>query len=335
MISSMTLKRLMIVLGILVFLAGIGIMWLWQYAYSPEGRARVIIAQLKGDSDTTLRGWMLQHRLIRLGFPDPPMQSDSDVISHDDDCEVAAEGEMIKLGPKGLPIAIGALKDKNQRVRLMAVRVCGNFRDPAVTPQLIDLLEDSDGRVLYSCVRALGKLKDKRVTDALIRHLSDPEDGSGTNIYIKGIAAESLGEIGDPKAIPSLLKLLNDEDIRENVRLSASGALAKIGQEEVAKFVLTLLKSPKWYDREEAVELIGRLRIKGSLEMLLSALEERHVFVRRSAVRALGELKDPSAIPALRKLLKDSEPDVRTEAEYALQGLGLDKIPPASQPGTN
>ena len=38
----MTLKRLMIILGILVVLAGGGIAWLWQYAYSPQGRARGI-----------------------------------------------------------------------------------------------------------------------------------------------------------------------------------------------------------------------------------------------------------------------------------------------------
>jgi uncharacterized membrane protein YqiK len=63
----MTLKRLMIVLAVLVVLAGVGIMWLWQYAYTPEGRARVIIAQLKNDT-TSLRGWMLQHHVIRPGF---------------------------------------------------------------------------------------------------------------------------------------------------------------------------------------------------------------------------------------------------------------------------
>ena len=57
----MTLKRLAILLAILIFLAGVGIAWLWQYAYTPQGRARVIIAQLKGDNDTTLRGWMLKH----------------------------------------------------------------------------------------------------------------------------------------------------------------------------------------------------------------------------------------------------------------------------------
>ena len=67
----MTLKRLIIVLGVLVVLAGVGIMWLWQYAYSPEGRARIIIAQLKNDT-TSLRGWMLQHHVVRQGFSFPP-----------------------------------------------------------------------------------------------------------------------------------------------------------------------------------------------------------------------------------------------------------------------
>jgi hypothetical protein len=64
----MTLKRLMIILGILVVLAGCGIAWLWQYAYSPQGRARVIIAQLKGDT-TSLRGWMLHTKKSLTASP--------------------------------------------------------------------------------------------------------------------------------------------------------------------------------------------------------------------------------------------------------------------------
>lgn len=37
--SGMTLNRLLIVIGMVVLLLTVGAVWLWQYAYSPEGRA--------------------------------------------------------------------------------------------------------------------------------------------------------------------------------------------------------------------------------------------------------------------------------------------------------
>ena len=68
----MTLKRLLIVVTVLVVLAGGGMIWLGRVAYTPQGKARIIIAQLKGDK-TSLRGWLLKHQVVRSGFSVPPV----------------------------------------------------------------------------------------------------------------------------------------------------------------------------------------------------------------------------------------------------------------------
>ena len=59
----MSLNRLLIIIGVVVLLGTGGVQY-YQYACSPEGRARTIFAQVRGDS-AGLRAWMLKHGLIR------------------------------------------------------------------------------------------------------------------------------------------------------------------------------------------------------------------------------------------------------------------------------
>ncbi len=356
----------MILLGILVVLAGGGIAWLWQYAYTPQGRARVIIAQLKGDNDKTLRGWMLQHHLVRPGFPPP--REDATPDEREMASIVSATDEMAKLGRAIQPIVSETVHSDNHDVCLMAIWTCGKLRDPAAIRPLLDfmrnnafvkdpetkaecfnslvaigpkaygplisLLDDpqfskSDYHGLLACL--LGKVKDQRVTDALVRHLGDNDESIACG------AAKGLGTIGNHEVVPSLLKTLNDKGVKNTVRICAAGALARMGQDEGLQYLLAMLKSPNVMDRvRTANELVpnhvlGTSPVKGALELLLPLLSDRSPGVRSSALLALGELHDPRAIPAVRKLLKDPT-GVRFSAEIALKELGPES-PPASQPG--
>ena len=362
----MTLKRLMIILGILVFLAGVGIMWLWQYAYTPQGRARVIIAQLKGDKDTSLRGWMLQHHLVRPGFPPP--REDATPDEREWASIVAVTDEMVKLGRDIQPVASEAVHSDNHDVCLMAIWTCGKLRDPAAIRPLLDFMHNKtfgvDPETKAECVKSLvaigpeaygplmgllddpqysegvyraevacllGKVKDGRVTDALIRHLSDNDEGAACG------SAVGLGLNGDPRGISALLKTLHDKGVKKTVRLCAAGALARTGQDEGLQYLLAMLKSPDQMDRvltaNQLVQhhVFGTRPIKGALELLLPLLSDRSPGVRSSALLALGELHDPRAIPAVKKLLKDPT-GVHFSAQIALRELGPEP-PSASQPG--
>ena len=146
----MTLNRLLIIIGIVVLLVTGVVMWLWGYAYSPEGRARVIIAQLKGDT-TSLRGWMLQKKLIRPAYVLSPEQAecrarkkiDEQIVRLNDSTHPdalpraiaaayrdAAAQEMEKLGTKVLPVVVEAMGEANADVQHVALRFCQKFPDP-------------------------------------------------------------------------------------------------------------------------------------------------------------------------------------------------------------
>ena len=89
-------------------------------------------------------------------------------------------------------------------------------------------------------------------------------------------AADYLGEIGDPGAVPSLTEALGDPAI-------------------------------SWI----AAESLGKLGDARAVQPLIAALGSDEKWLRRNAATALGRIGDPKAVGPLIKLLSDSRHDVR------------------------
>jgi hypothetical protein len=254
----MTLKRLMIVLAVLVFLAGVGIAWFWQYAYSPPGRARVIIAQLKGDT-TSIRGWLLQHHLVRSWFAVPP---------EEDDMPFSAESEMCKLGGEALPVAIEARRGNNRKVRWMAIKACGEFQNPIAIKPLANYMRNptldppgtspdpimaGDQDLQVSCLLSLidigpesyGSLKDA---------------SNGCPPEVRRWIPDMIGNEWDDAAIPHLVELLDDSDHR--IRAGAARKLADFHDKRGIPTASKLLDDPDWVVRELASDALKKLGVK-------------------------------------------------------------------------
>ena len=201
----------------------------------------------------------------------------------------------------------------------------------AAVPYLVERLDAYGVDVAVEAAIELGKLKDPRATDALVRPLGD-RFGS-TRFHGAEEAADALGQICDPKSIPALLKAIKDKLAENGVRISAAGALTRMGRDEGLKYLLAMLKSSEWGDRFQVAHELGLSRIKGTLKPLIALLADDSMDVRERAAWALGELNDPRAIPALKKLRKNGPcwGDVEI-ATKILEKFGV-KSPPASQPG--
>ncbi len=106
-----------------------------------------------------------------------------------------------------------------------------------------------------------------------------------TDLNIRMTLLDALGHMGDPAAIPVLVRELKRES-----RHTAARALAAMKAREHAPAIAEMLKHPNAIDRSVAAQ-------------------------------ALGTMGDPAQIPALETLLVDPDPGVRNAAEAALRQI--------------
>ncbi|MHB9074225.1 MAG: HEAT repeat domain-containing protein [Desulfobaccales bacterium] len=88
------------------------------------------------------------------------------------------------------------------------------------------------------------------------------------NWLVRRNAAEALGKIGSPEAVPILTKALQDSD--EPERWQAAEALAKIGSPEAVSAAIQALQDPEWHVKMRAAEALGRI---GTLDILKQLIQ--------------------------------------------------------------
>ena len=105
-------------------------------------------------------------------------------------------------------------------------KALGAFRDPRVTDALVKAL-GYEYHTVSGASESLKKLRDRRAVEPLIRIVEDDGNkGPGyayRRDYRRRFAAEILGVLGDPRAIPALAKALHDDD--EYIRYAARESL--------------------------------------------------------------------------------------------------------------
>ncbi len=185
--------------------------------------------------------------------------------------------------------------------------------------QLTDALQHDSWYVRYKIAEILGEMQDKRAFPFLIRTLKDE-----TNSYVREALVESLGKIGEQKAIPFLIPLLSDKD--PQIRSEASLALGKMKIVTAVPYLPQNLNSNNGRVRWAAVRALGAIKdAKAAVLPLISLIDEKkekESNIRDWTAWALGEIGDTRAIkPLVEALKKDKSPDVRQEAELALEEI--------------
>jgi HEAT repeat protein len=359
----MTLRRLAILLAILIFLAGVGIACLWQYAYAPQGRARVIVAQLKNETDT-FRGWLLQHHLVRPGFAEPNRPGEN---SFDDRPRAAAE-EMVKLGHDFLPLMIETLRDENHDARMMAIAACGDFGDPAAIQPLVKCLRDaipqppktpsrpsysqSDSDIQFECIESLMNFGPE-IAHTLLEAAKHCDSGARPVIpemlaawgaegvpplmemledddnSVRASAARELGKLKDKRAIDALSRHLSDEG--DFVAANSAKALEEIGDPKAIPALLKTLKNDRLEGRAR-IAVAGTLAHMGrgeGLKYLLSKIKSPSCWERADVAQELGESRMSGALEPLLSMLKDDDAVVRITALAALPEFHDPRVIPA------
>jgi len=166
----------------------------------------------------------------------------SDLESHDWRTRLSAVEELGKLRDKeSIELLMDVALNDRWRVRIRAIRFLGEIGDPDTADLLLRIftnpfLNSECPAIKWHTALALGNFKNNRkVVDALVEALNYD------NLVVREAAIESLGEIGDSKAVPFLLSALKDKSFA--IRFSSVRALGKIGDQRAIPYLKEILES--------------------------------------------------------------------------------------------
>ena len=238
---------------------------------------------------------------------------------------------------------ICALEDRSKIVRGRALQALIRIGRPAIKP-LVQALKSGDEALVtrWMAARTLVSIGEPAVEELIVAL-----DYPAWDVRLR--TAETLGQIGDPRAVKPLVSLLDDPDA--HVRMQAKDAIAKIGSPAI-RALTAQLKHESRLVRGNAVAALAQIvdprvvkplvRVLGDLdrfvqnlalvalvglgemgtEQLEAALRNKNPCVRQNATKALGMIGDVGAVDYLIPMLKDLEPSIRAAAAEALGNIG-------------
>lgn len=170
--------------------------------------------------------------------------------------------------------------------------------------QLIDAMQHEDVGVRWNVAMLLAKTGDKRAIEPL-KGLWKEDSYKPLQIFA---ACALAGLTEDDKALDFLIDGLKDKDV--DVRVCASGALARIGDEKAVEPLAKLMKhdEDKRVQLSAAFALVYTNRDEQALEFLLKMLKDKDREIRHVAADVLGGIDDKEVIEALVQAFKDEAP---------------------------
>ncbi len=226
-----------------------------------------------------------------------------------------------------LPLILELAGDKDPDIADSAVLALARFtpgdQGKSVSDAIKKALSRPEASVRQSAVLSLGVLGDSGSVDLLLDILGDRPSGrvaldekKEIPEHLRGLAAVSLGLIGDVKAIAPLIAAYKadqggDEDLRSSIVLSLG--LFRDPPHEVIQFLLSVLDDPKAPDRliaQVPIALMrGRETARPALPRLHALLKGKKTanIVRESCAIAAGELADAGDAEIIQELLDTAE----------------------------
>jgi HEAT repeat protein len=227
---------------------------------------------------------------------------------------------------KTINTLVTATKDSDATVRAAAIDALGATKDPRVFQPVVDALKDSDWNVRFEVVDALSQLHDERVIAPLLDAAGDSDksvrgsahdnlegiasaekpfakadDFAGrlndSNPDIEMTAAECLGLLRDPRAVPVLMKLIASTD--PEVKLNAVKGLGEAGDRSALPMLRQLLTDPDLNMRGWSIIGLGKLKDEDSLMDLehIATDETQPNSIRQAAAASVEEIR--STLPQM------------------------------------
>ena len=213
----------------------------------------------------------------------------------------------------------------------------GEIGDPKAVPDLVKLLGSKDNYTLIAAVEALGGMR----ASAAFEPLDALANNDSIETFITKKAIIALGDIGDARAVPTLVKAMFKERKGVSFYLESSYALYQIGTPSADALVPIAEGKDKaisaWAASNnmlpaaltaKSAQVLGDLhdlRAEKALLEMLTFKEERldiQLFVRMRAADALGRSRSPAGAKALAEMVGENEATARQVYAWSLSRIG-------------
>lgn len=216
------------------------------------------------------------------------------------------------------------LSDPDPLVRRNAVIYLGMEKNKNNIIPLLKMLNDENVEVRRAAINALANIGDARAVKTLI------EKFSAENIEaVKVNIIYGLGELKDSGSVEFLKNLL--KDTAPTFRSEAMRALSKINNPDTYSDLINMLNDDAEGVRVMAAEVAGTLKLNTAVPFLVKNLNNPVPVVRRTCIMALGQIGDASVIPELENSLKDRDSNVALAAKEALENIKKSSLPKEQQ----
>ncbi|MFZ2960542.1 MAG: HEAT repeat domain-containing protein [Candidatus Ozemobacteraceae bacterium] len=229
----------------------------------------------------------------------------------------SATQALAEIGENAIDPLIEAVKEPNEDIRDGCLLALVRIGDSAMN-RLFGTISEIDDNQRYLIRRSMVKLG-SRVVEAMLRlfRSGKPE--------IMTFCAATLGEIGNPRAVPALIDGLSNDSW--TVRRSCAYALGEVGERGVDR-IAEALKSPNDDVRYWVTRILDSVGEAG-MPYLVKALSDKNKNIRFYAAKALRGSSNPETVRHLIKALSDSSWSVRKIAAQSItrmDGISIEHL---------
>jgi cyclophilin family peptidyl-prolyl cis-trans isomerase len=236
----------------------------------------------------------------------------SAVVADENGYPLAPEIEAVRLGIYALarlkaydPLAAAVLDAKGVPVtRWWPVAYAFRRVGDAKAAPVLRLLAQGDGVYTRAfAARGLGVIKDRGAFDLLRVHAA----AAASSPVIGVEAIRALGELGDQRALPTLVDLLKVRSLHDELRVEVVRALGTFRAPDTVDLLLDLLTDPLPGARAEAYGALVRADPDRFLAALSGLDPDPQWTVRAAVATALAELPVETAAPLLEPMARDQD----------------------------
>jgi HEAT repeat protein len=257
-----TLVHRLFRLGLLIAACSIS-MCVPTFAYSQGTSVQEIIEaqrQRLNSADAEER----RDALMKLGLLHRPEASSAAMAGLSDASPMAravAAKAILSVSPEqSVPALLPLLHDKDEFVRREVAYALGLTKSRMATSALTGLLTgDKEDGVRSAAAVALGEIGDEAAVVSLAAALTPEAKKGEKNVFVMRAAARSLGQIRSRAGVPALVAVLENEKLDEDIRREAAQALGMIGDPSAVPALRTAAISGDPYLAQAAVNSLKKI----------------------------------------------------------------------------